>query len=102
RPAIATPPFAPYLESFPRKGAAVLRPELRKCPEGRQEDVMSDTTTLKVDKTQEEWRQILTPEQFRITREHGTERAFSSPDFDSSKKGAYRCVCCGRPLYRSE
>ena len=63
---------------------------------------MSDTTTLKVNKTKEEWRAILTPEQFRITREHGTERAFSSPDFDLSKKGTYRCICCGRPLYRSE
>ena len=63
---------------------------------------MSDTTTLKVNKTKEEWREILTPEQFRITREHGTERAFSSPDFDLSKKGTYRCICCNAPLYRSE
>ena len=63
---------------------------------------MSDTKTLKVHKTQEEWREILTPEQFRITREHGTERAFSSPDFDISKAGTYRCICCNNALYRSE
>lgn len=63
---------------------------------------MNDTPALKVHKSKEEWRQILTPEQFRITREHGTERAFSSPDFESARKGTYRCVCCGRPLYRSE
>ena len=63
---------------------------------------MSETMTLKVNKTKEEWRQILTPEQFRITREHGTERAFSSPDFDLSRTGTYRCICCERPLYRSE
>ena len=63
---------------------------------------MSDAATLKVNKTKDEWRQVLTPEQFRITREHGTERAFSSPDFDLSKKGTYRCICCNRPLYRSE
>ena len=61
-----------------------------------------DMTMLKVQKTDEEWRTQLTPEQYRITRQHGTERAFSSPDFDSSKKGTYRCVCCERPLYRSE
>ena len=63
---------------------------------------MSDTKMLKVNKTKEEWRQILTPEQYRITRQHGTERAFSSPDFDSSKSGTYRCICCDRPLYSSE
>ena len=61
-----------------------------------------DTTMLKVQKTDAEWRAQLTPEQYRITRQHGTERAFSSPDFDLSKKGTYRCVCCERPLYRSE
>ncbi|MCV3735670.1 peptide-methionine (R)-S-oxide reductase MsrB (plasmid) [Rhizobium sp. TRM96647] len=63
---------------------------------------MSDNAKLKVFKTDEEWRQILTPEQYRITRQHGTERAFSSPDFDSSKSGTYRCICCDRPLYSSE
>ena len=40
---------------------------------------MSDTKTLKVNKTKDEWREILTPEQFRITREHGTERVFGLP-----------------------
>ena len=57
---------------------------------------------LKVIKTDEEWREQLTPIQYQITRQHGTERAFSSPNFDSSLKGTYGCVCCGRPLYRSE
>ncbi|MDR6755988.1 peptide-methionine (R)-S-oxide reductase [Mycoplana sp. BE70] len=63
---------------------------------------MSDNVQLKVVKTDEEWRQLLTPDQYRITRQHGTERAFSSPDFDSSKTGTYRCVCCDRPLYSSQ
>ncbi|PTM98613.1 peptide-methionine (R)-S-oxide reductase MsrB [Mycoplana dimorpha] len=62
---------------------------------------MTDTAGLKVVKTDEEWRRLLTPEQYRITRQHGTERAFSSPDFDSSKVGTYHCVCCDRPLYSS-
>ncbi len=63
---------------------------------------MNDTSTLKIFKSDQEWRAQLTPEQYRITRQHGTERAFSSPDFDLSKKGVYHCVCCNRPLYRSQ
>ena len=62
---------------------------------------MTEGTTLKVVKSDAEWRAQLTPDQYRITRQHGTERAFSSPDFDSGKTGTYRCVCCGRPLYSS-
>ncbi|MBC2884712.1 peptide-methionine (R)-S-oxide reductase MsrB [Ochrobactrum sp. CM-21-5] len=57
---------------------------------------------LKVVKSDAEWREQLTPIQYQITRQHGTERAFSSPNFDSSLSGTYRCVCCERPLYRSE
>ncbi|MGH6763061.1 MAG: peptide-methionine (R)-S-oxide reductase MsrB [Phyllobacterium sp.] len=63
---------------------------------------MNDTKTFKVVKTDEEWRAQLTPEQYKITRQHGTERAFSSPDYDSKKSGTYHCVCCGRALYRSD
>ena len=60
------------------------------------------TRPLKVVKTDAEWRKQLTPIQYQITRQHGTERAFSSPNFDSSLHGTYRCVCCDRPLYKSE
>ncbi|MBB2970118.1 peptide-methionine (R)-S-oxide reductase MsrB [Mesorhizobium sp. RMAD-H1] len=67
---------------------------------------MSTTKTparpLKVVKSDAEWREQLTPIQYQITRQHGTERAFSSPNFDSKLKGTYKCVCCCRPLYRSE
>lgn len=56
----------------------------------------------KVVKTDAEWREQLTPIQYQITRQHGTERAFSSPNFDSALHGTYRCVCCDRPLYKSE
>jgi peptide-methionine (R)-S-oxide reductase len=55
--------------------------------------------TPKIVKTDAEWRAQLTPDQYRITRQHGTERAFSSPDFESGKTGTYRCVCCGNALY---
>lgn len=62
---------------------------------------MNTKTTLKVEKTDAEWRAQLTPDQYRITRQHGTERAFSSPDFALEKAGTYHCVCCNRPLFRS-
>lgn len=60
------------------------------------------TRHLKVVKTDAEWREQLTPIQYQITRQHGTERAFSSPNFDSGLHGTYRCVCCDRTLYKSE
>lgn len=57
---------------------------------------------LKIIKTDIEWQKQLTDEQYKITRKHGTERAFSSPDFDTTEPGIFRCVCCGQPLYSSE
>ncbi|MBX8801000.1 peptide-methionine (R)-S-oxide reductase MsrB [Ochrobactrum sp. MR28] len=57
---------------------------------------------LKVQKTDAEWREQLTPEQYKITRQHGTERAFSSPDFDLKRHGTYHCICCDRLLYKSD
>lgn len=63
---------------------------------------MSVKNSLKVEKTDAEWRAQLTPDQYRITRQHGTERAFSSPDFELDKAGVYHCVCCNRPLFGSQ
>lgn len=60
---------------------------------------MTNKHIFKIIKSDEEWRQQLTPKQYQITRQHGTERAFSSPDFDTSKPGIFHCVCCGNPLY---
>jgi len=56
----------------------------------------------KVRKTDEEWRSELTPEQYRVTREHGTERAFTGEYWDHKEEGVYRCVGCGAPLFSSE
>ncbi len=53
-------------------------------------------------KSDAEWRETLTPEEFRVTREHGTERAFSHPYAKEKAEGMYRCVCCGAPLFSSE
>jgi peptide-methionine (R)-S-oxide reductase len=61
----------------------------------------SQVTDAKVKKSEEEWRRQLTPEQYRITRKHGTERAFTGPYWDEKRAGLYSCVCCGTPLFSS-
>lgn len=58
--------------------------------------------TEKIVKSEAEWRAQLTPEQYRITREKGTERAFTGVYWDSKEPGVYRCVACRQELFRSE
>ena len=57
---------------------------------------------LKIMRSDNEWREMLTPQQYYVTREHGTERAFTGPHWDEKAAGLYACVCCGKPLFRSE
>ena len=54
------------------------------------------------DKTGEQWRRELTPEQYRILREKGTERAFTGTYYDTKDQGVYRCAACGTPLFTSD
>ncbi len=56
----------------------------------------------KVDLSNSEWAKRLTPEQFRVARQHGTEPAFTGAYWDTKAKGIYSCVACGQPLYSSE
>lgn len=63
---------------------------------------MASEPGLKVEKSDAEWREQLTPEQYHVTREHGTERAFTGPYWDNKHPGLYRCVNCGRPLFDSQ
>lgn len=56
----------------------------------------------KLSKSPEEWRQQLTPEQYHVTRERGTERAFSGKYWDTHTQGTYKCICCGEPLFTSD
>jgi peptide-methionine (R)-S-oxide reductase len=55
----------------------------------------------KVVKTDEQWRQELTEEQYRVTRRKGTERAFTGAYHAAKQDGMYLCVCCGQPLFDS-
>lgn len=56
----------------------------------------------KISKTDDEWKQQLSDEQFRVARQSGTERAFTGKYYDFKGKGVYACVCCGEPLFSSE
>lgn len=58
--------------------------------------------TEKMKKTDAEWRQQLTDEQYRVTRKKGTESAFTGEYWDTEKHGVFHCVCCGEPLFESE
>lgn len=58
--------------------------------------------TEKITKTEEEWKRQLSPEQFQVARQAGTERAFTGKYWDNKEKGTYNCVCCGAPLFASE
>ena len=62
---------------------------------------MTDTPR-KIQKTEEEWQDQLTPEQYRVTRMKGTERPFSGEYNDNKKEGIYRCVACDAPLFSSD
>ncbi len=69
----------------------------------KQEDLMkASEIEFEVTKTDAEWRQILTPEQYRVLRQHGTERAGTSPLDKNYAAGTYRCAGCGQPLFTSE
>ena len=62
---------------------------------------MTDDTTQRVARSEAEWRASLTPEQYRILRQKGTERAFSGDLWDEHRPGTYRCAGCGAELFPS-
>ena len=74
---------------------AIIKGEAHSQKKGRK---MTD----KVVKTDEEWRKQLTPEQYEVTRHHGTERAFTGEYWDNHEKGKYVCVGCGLELFSSD
>jgi peptide-methionine (R)-S-oxide reductase len=68
----------------------------------READAAAEGEAFEVTKTPEEWRRILTPEQYRVLRRAGTERSGSSPLDREHRKGIFACAGCDLPLYRSE
>jgi peptide-methionine (R)-S-oxide reductase len=56
----------------------------------------------RIRKSDAEWRESLTPEQYRVTRQKGTEPAFTGEYHDCKDRGVYRCVCCGNALFESD
>ncbi len=61
-----------------------------------------DQNPGKVRRTEAEWRARLTPDQYYVTRQQGTERAFTHPYHKEKSEGTYHCVCCGAPLFSSQ
>ena len=85
--------------SLPPAGAVpVKQSPIRLYSAAQKGYIMSD----KVIKSPEEWRKQLTPEQYNVTREQGTEQAFTGETWDNHEHGIYQCICCGNDLYRSE
>ena len=65
-------------------------------------DSRSEDRPRKVARSDAEWRSRLTPDQYYVTRQHGTERAGTSPLNDEKREGTFICVCCGEPLFSSQ
>ncbi len=82
-------------------GSCAERPDAARAGTPDRESAMADTSRGKVVKTDEEWRRELTPEQYRILRQKGTERAFTGEYWDTTTSGTYKCAGCGEVLFAS-
>ena len=76
-------------------------PPLRKAP-AMNASTEPDPDLLPIATDDAEWQQRLTPEQFKVARKKGTERAFSGAYWDNHEPGVYRCVCCGQKLFDAD
>ena len=63
---------------------------------------VNDSRKVRIMKSDEEWKKVLTPDQYYVTRKKGTERAFTGEYWNNHDDGVFTCVCCGQPLFDSE
>ena len=101
-----------YFRLNPSQGycRAVIAPKLdkfRKAFKEKLKSATSEETPLteaeeNIDWNEVDWKNRLTPEQFRVTRQAGTERPFQNEYWDNKRSGIYKCVCCGLPLFNSD
>jgi peptide-methionine (R)-S-oxide reductase len=97
------------LSKLPLASTVLMQDGPKRRDNSRKPDTGSDAVdkgvekvTTRVTKTNEEWRRVLTPDQYSVTREQGTERPYSSPLNDNHETGIFECVCCGLPLFSSK
>src|SRR5947199_3475462 len=64
--------------------------------------MLGDTVADKIEKDEQAWKKQLTPNQYYVTRQKGTEPPFTGEYEETETPGTYKCVCCGQPLFRSE
>ncbi|MEY3870952.1 MAG: hypothetical protein RLZZ338_4846 [Cyanobacteriota bacterium] len=88
---------------FLKAGATILGTAwLSHYLEGNSGAMAAENNNFEITKTEQEWREILTPEQFKVLRKHGTERAGTSPLDKQYAKGNYHCAGCDLPLFTSD
>ena len=94
-------PVSPSATSGSISPAVTSVPELSPVEEPKVEKPLNETGQFPVQKTEEEWKALLTAEQFQIARLKGTERAFTGQYWNTKAPGTYQCVCCGQDLFVS-
>jgi peptide-methionine (R)-S-oxide reductase len=93
--------FAAVLAVLVISGALAARAPREAGAASRKAPAQAQEGIKKIVKTQEEWKKLLTPEQYRVLREKGTERAFTGAYWDKHARGLYRCAACGLELFDS-